>query len=42
MPNKSHAFLLNVQPSNLVFFLKTYYTEFDEIVIAFTDQNVRS
>ena len=27
-PNKSHAYLLNVGPSNLVF-LKTYKTEFD-------------
>ena len=29
-PNKSYAFLINVEPSNLVF-LKTYNTEFDEI-----------
>ena len=32
MPNKSYAYLLNVEPSNLVF-LKTYKTEFDEIII---------
>ena len=37
-PNKSYAYLLNVEPSNLVF-LKTYNTEFDEIIITFTDQN---
>ena len=39
-PNKSDAYLLNVEPSNLVF-LKTYSTEFDEIIITFTDQNGR-
>ena len=32
--------LLNVEPSNLVF-VKTYNTEFDEIIITFTDQNGR-
>ena len=37
-PNKSYAYLLNVEPSNLVF-LKTYNTEFDEIIITFMDQN---
>ena len=37
-PNKSYAYLLNVEPSNLVFW-KTYNTEFDEIIIRFTDQN---
>ena len=31
MPNKSYAYLINVEPSNLVF-LKTYNTEFDEII----------
>ena len=30
----------NVETSNLVF-LKTYNTEFDEIIIKFTDQNGR-
>ena len=40
MPNKSNAYLLNVEPSNLVF-LKTYNIEFDEIIITFTDQNDR-
>ena len=39
-PNKSYAYLLNVEPSNLVF-LKTYDTEFDEIIITFANQNVR-
>ena len=36
MPNKSYAYFLNLEPSNLVF-LKTYSTEFDEIIIIFTD-----
>ena len=40
MPNKSYAYLLNVEPSNLLF-LKTYNTEFDEIIRTFTDQNGR-
>ena len=40
MSNKSYAYLLNVEPSNLVF-LKIYNTEFDEIIITFTDQNDR-
>ena len=40
MPNKSYANLLNVEPSNLVSF-KTYNTNFDEIIITFTDQNGR-
>ena len=39
--NKSYAYLLNIEPSNLVF-LKTYNTEFDEIFITFTDQNGRT
>ena len=38
--NKSYAYLLNVEPSNLVL-LKTYNTEFDEIFITSTDQNGR-
>ena len=37
-PSKSYAYLLNVEPRNLVF-LKTYNTEFDEIIITFTSQN---
>ena len=40
MPNKSYAFLLNVEPSNLVF-LKTYNIEFDKIIITLMDQNTR-
>ena len=38
MPNKSYAYLLDIEPSNLVF-LKTSNTEFDEIVLTFTDKN---
>ena len=37
-PNKSYAYLLNVEPSNLVY-LKTYNTEFDGITVTFTDHN---
>ena len=40
MPNKSYAFLLNVESSNLVF-LKTYNTEFNKFIIKFTSQNGR-
>ena len=39
-PNKSCAYLLNVEPSNLVL-LKTYDAEFDDITITFTKQNGR-
>ena len=39
-PNKSYAYLLNVEPNNLVF-LKTYNVEFDEI-ITFTDKSSRT
>ena len=39
--NISYAYLLNVEPSNLVF-LKTHNVEFDEISKIFTDQNGRS
>ena len=39
-PYKSHFYLLNVVPSNSVF-LKAYTTEFDDIIIIFTDQNAR-
>ena len=38
MHNKSYTYLLNVEPSNLVF-LKTCDREFDETVITLTDQN---
>ena len=40
IPNKYYAYLLNVEPSNLVF-LKTYNTDSDEIIVTFTDQNGR-
>ena len=40
MPNKSYTYLLNFPLSNLVF-LKTYNTEFDEIIITFMDQDGR-
>ena len=39
-PNKSYPHLLNVELSNLVF-LETCNTEFDEIIITFTDQSGR-
>ena len=39
-PNKSYVYLLNFEPSNLVF-LKTYNIEFDEIIITFTNENGR-
>ena len=37
-PNKFYAYLLDVEPSTLVF-LKTYNTEFDEMIITLMDQN---
>ena len=37
-PNKSYTSLLNAEPCNLVF-LKTYNTEFDEIIVTFADQS---
>ena len=40
MPNNSYAYLLIVEPRNLVF-LKTYNTEFHIVAILFTDQNGR-
>ena len=40
MFNKSYAYLLNIEPSNLVF-LKTNNNEFDGIKIIFTDPNGR-
>ena len=39
-PNKSYPYSLNAEASNLVF-LKNYNTEFDKIIITFTDQNGR-
>ena len=38
MPNKSYSYLLNVEPSNLLF-LKTDNIKFDEVIITFTDKN---
>ena len=38
-PNKSYP-CLNIEPSNLMF-LRTYDTEFDDIIITFTGQNSR-
>ena len=38
MPNKSYSYLLNVEPSNLLF-LKTDNIKFDEVIITFIDQN---
>ena len=40
MPNKSYAYLLHVEPNDLVL-LKTYNTEFDKIIITFMDKNGR-
>ena len=39
-PNKSYAYLIHIEPSNLVF-LKTSNTEFDWIIIIFMDKNGR-
>ena len=36
MPNKFYAYLVNIEPSNLVF-LKTYKTDSDEIITKFMD-----
>ena len=38
--NKSYAYLLNVEPSNLEF-LKPYNSKFDEFIITSADQNGR-
>ena len=40
-PNKLHGYFLNVEPNNYLVLLKTYNTEFDEVIITFTDQNGR-
>ena len=37
---KTYAYLLNVEPSNLVF-LKAFSIEFDEIIIAIRAQNCK-
>ena len=39
-PNKSYAYFLNVEPSNLMF-LKTYNTEYDEIIVTVMYANSR-
>ena len=39
-PNKSNAYLLDVDHSNLVF-LQNSYTEFDDTILTITDQNGR-
>ena len=38
VPNKSVASLLDISPSNHIF-LKTFNSEYDEIIVWFTDQN---
>ena len=38
VPNKSFGSLLDISPSNHVF-LKTFNSEYDEIIVCFTDQN---
>ena len=40
MSNKSMPYFLNAEPSNLVL-LKTYNTDYGEIIITFTDENGR-
>ena len=38
VPNKSFSSLLDISPSNHIF-LKTFNSEYDEIIVWFTDQN---
>ena len=38
VPNKSFGNLLDISPSNHIF-LKTFNSEYDEIIVWFTDQN---
>ena len=38
IPNKSFGSLLDISPSNHIF-LKTFNSEYDEIIVWFTDQN---
>ena len=38
VPNKSFGSLLDISPSNHIF-LKTFNSEYDEIIVSFTDQN---
>ena len=41
VPNKSFGSLLDISPSNHIF-LKTFNSEYDEIIVWFTDQNTKS
>ena len=41
VPNKSFGSVLDISPSDHIF-LKTFYSEYDEIVVWFTDQNSQS
>ena len=38
VPNKSFASLQDISPSNHIF-LKTFNSEYDDIIVCFTDQN---
>ena len=40
VPNKSSGSLLIIYPSNHIF-LKTFNSEYDEIIVWFTDQNIQ-
>ena len=40
VPNKSFGSLLDISPSNNIF-LKTFNSEYDEIVVWLTDQNIK-
>ena len=41
VPNKSFGSLLEISPTNHIF-LKTFNSEYDEIIVWFTDQNSQS
>ena len=41
VPNKSFGSLQDISPSNHIF-LKTFTSEYDEVVVWFTDQNSQS
>ena len=41
VPNKSFGSLLDISPSNNIF-LKTFNSEYDEIIVWFTDQNSKT
>ena len=40
VPDKSFASLLDISPSNHIF-LKTFNSEYDQIILWFTDQNLK-